>query len=201
MITRPYNWSKIPNLEIRGKGKWCHARIEMNGRLYMRSLKIQADEMGENAPFVLDALRAFKVQLAQQNFAILQLTRTRNEHSTCQELFAAYEKACRGRDIKAETVATTQSRLAHILRQVHGEFFNVEAARTSIFTRDLAEKFEHTKIAGGTQRLADAPRGVRVLGSVAEENGFVRFAHQNSGALFFGSLSSASNRESPQSGE
>lgn len=156
MNKRPYDWSKISNLEIRGKGRWCHARIEMNGRPHMRSLKIQADEFGENAPFVIDALRAFKVQLAQQNFAILQLTRTRNEHSTMEEVFTAYARACRGRDIQDATVKTTKSRFSHICRTVFGEFYNVEKARASIIGRDLAEKFEHAKLAAVKQAASDA---------------------------------------------
>ncbi len=143
---RSFDWSTIPNLEIRGKGRWCHARIEMNGRPFMRSLHIQADEAGENAPFVKDALRAYKVQLAQDTFAILKLTRSRSEYSTCRELFDAYDKACAGRRIKHDTVTTALGRFRHVLKTVHGDHFDVDGARTSIVSRQLAQDFEAAKI-------------------------------------------------------
>lgn len=153
---RAFNWARIPNLEIRGKGNWCHARIEMNGKEHHRSLKIQADEAGENAPFVLDALRAYKVQLAQNTFAILQLTRTRSENSTCAELFDAYERACAGRRIKQDTITTAISRFRHIVKTVHGEHFAVDGARTSIVTRQLAQDFEAAKLAAVNAAAAAA---------------------------------------------
>lgn len=156
MKTRTFNWSSIPNLVVRGAGRWCHARVEMNAKAHWRSLHIQADAEGKNAPDVKDAIRAFKLQLAKDTFAVLQLTRSRNEHSTIEQLFAAYAKACSGRAIKTETVTTTKSRLAHVVRAVHGEFYNVEEARTSIFTRDLAEQFEHAKIAAVKKAAEDA---------------------------------------------
>jgi len=143
---RSFDWSTIPNLEIRGKGRWCHARVEMNGRPCMRSLHIQADEAGENAPFVKDALRAYKLQLAQDTFAILKLTRSRSEYSTCRELFDAYEKACAGRRIKHDTVTTALGRFRHVLKTVHGDHFDVDGARTSIVSRQLAQDFEAAKI-------------------------------------------------------
>lgn len=142
-----YDWSGIPNLIIRGKGNWCHARVEVNGTEHVRSLHIQADDAGANAPFVLDALRAYKVRIAQDSFAILQLTRSRNELSKIGDVFTAYEKACSGRDVLDSTVTTTKSRFAHICRTVHGESFDAESAHASIVTRELAERFEHAKLA------------------------------------------------------
>jgi integrase len=144
---RAYDWSKIPNLELRGPRRICHARVEVNGREHTRSLHIEADPAGLNAPFVIEALRAFKLKLAQDSFEILKLTRSRNEHSTCLELFNAFEKACAGRDIKDETVSSAISRCRHVLRTVHGEGLDVDTARTSLFTADLAQSFESEKIA------------------------------------------------------
>ncbi len=147
MKKRPYDWSKLPNIEIRGKGLWCHARVEMNGTETWRALKIQADPDGLNAPHVLEALRAFKVALAKDSFSILQLTRTRDECSSFAELFAAYRETCKGRDIAERTIERNILDLSLIVRTVHGENFSVDAARLSLCTLDLLIDFRAKRLA------------------------------------------------------
>lgn len=150
MNKRPFDWSKVPNIEVRGLRKTISARLQIHGKEVWRSLHIEADEFGENAPFVKESMRALRLKLAQDSFAILKLTHSRNggEFSTCGELFAAYAKVCAGRDILDATVKTTVSRFRYICAKVHGEFFDVDNARTSIVNRDLAAQFEHRVIAG-----------------------------------------------------
>jgi integrase len=61
---KTFAWSSIPNLEIRGAGRWLHARIERNGAAWFRSLKIPADPAGLNAPLARASLEEFRRRLA-----------------------------------------------------------------------------------------------------------------------------------------
>ncbi len=141
-------WSGIPNLKIRGPRRVCYARVEINGEEFQRSLHIEADPEGKNRGDVLDALRAFKLEIAKDKFAILQLTRSRNEHSTLAEIVTAYRAACKGRDITEDTIHRNVEYLYYIARLAHTEFFDTAGARASILTADLLATFQERRIAG-----------------------------------------------------
>lgn len=113
----------------------------MDGKEHWRALKIQADEEGLNAPFVIEALRAFKVELARDTYAILQLTRTRDDCSTFAELFAAYRQVCAGRSINPITMERNIKDMRLIIRAIHGKNFSVDTARLSLCTLDLLIDF------------------------------------------------------------
>lgn len=140
-------WSEIPNLLVRGPRRVCYVRVELNGKEHVRSLHIEADPDGRNADDVREAIRAFKLQLAKDSFAILQLTRSRSEHSKLGEIFAAYRAACAGRDIKVETMERNIEYLGYIVRTARGEFTDVENARASVLSVDLLQDFQEKKIA------------------------------------------------------
>ncbi len=139
-------WADVPNLKIRGPRRVCYVRVEINGEELVRSLHIEADPLGRNKADVVDAIRAFKLRAAQDTFAILKLTRSRNEHSTFAEIFAAYRAACAGRDILEKTFEQNIGWLEHIVRVAQGEFVDVKTQRTSLLTVDLLTTFQERKI-------------------------------------------------------
>lgn len=143
---KTFDWNSIRNLIVRNG--WCHARVMIKGVDYWRTLHIEADPEGKNAPFVRDALREFKLQLARDAYSILRLTKTRNEYARVQELESAYREVCAGRDISVEVMERNISYLKFIVRTVRGDFFDVSAARCDIFTEDLLRDYKSKRIAG-----------------------------------------------------
>jgi integrase len=142
---KSYKSTGTKNLIVRNG--WYHARVEVHGKAHWRSLHIEADPAGRNAPLAKDALRAFKARLAQDSFAILQLTRSRSEFSTFADLFTAYRAACAGRAISLASIERAIKDLRLIVRAVHGDTFAVDAARVSLCTPQLLIDFRAARIA------------------------------------------------------
>ena len=158
MPQKNYDWSRIDNLEVRGKKRICQARVTVNGRTYRRTLGITADLEGRNAPLIREALRAYKAKLAQDHLAILQLTRTRSDYSKLSEIFAAYDEACASRRIGALSVLRTKQCTRRIIHQATGRDPNTTDPRAGIFTRDLAADFFASRIRAVKEEAAAAEK-------------------------------------------
>lgn len=152
MKSRQNPWAGIPNLIVRGR--MVSARIMVAGKPVWRALHVVADPAGKNRAVALEALRTFKLELARDHFAILALTKSRNEHSTFAALFAAYRTACEARNIAAATVERNILDMQLLVRSVHGKTFSVEAARINLCTEQLLIDFRAARMTALKRRAA-----------------------------------------------
>lgn len=72
----------------------------------------------------------------------LGMLRQRSECATIGDVFAAFDEANRGRDIKERSAENAKSSLRHIVRLVKGSTFDVDGARCSILTPELLVDYE-----------------------------------------------------------
>lgn len=148
MASKTFAWSTIPNIEIRGPRRVITARVQVAGKEVWRSTRIEADPEGKNAPAVREWLRAFRLEMVRDVDRLLAITKTRDEHSTFGELFAAYRAACAGRDIALSSVERAIKDMRLIVRTVHGgDNTGVDASRTSRCTVQLLVDFKARRIA------------------------------------------------------
>jgi hypothetical protein len=153
MSVKKNPWAGHKNLIIRNG--WCHARVTMAGAVHWRSLHIEADTEGHNLPIVLEALRAFKLQLARDSFSILQLTKSRRDSAPIGRILQAFEADSAGRVIEPKSMKAAISSLRLILRTVtHCE--NPDTLNSSILTADLLRDYQAAKIAAAKPLGPDA---------------------------------------------
>lgn len=185
MNPRPFDWSTIPNIEVRGKRRTCVARIEVNGREVWRTTKIEADTYGRNAEDVREWMRAFRLQMVKDSDRLLALTRTRSELCTFAELIAAYRIACAGRDISPATMERNIKDLRLIVRGVHGEKFSVDAARVSLCTVDLLIDFRSNRFAAlKAQALAQKWDAEKYQAKLASARRTIKSTIQHARSIF-----------------
>ena len=156
MNKRPFDWSSIANIIVRGKKRICVARLEIDGKQVWRTTRIEADPEGLNADDVRAWLRVFKVELVKDRSKLLALTRVRDDYSTFGEIFTAYRDACAGRDISERTVDANIKWMSLVLRTVHGEGTHVEDLRASVLVDDeLLRSFKEKRITAIKARVLE----------------------------------------------
>jgi integrase len=125
---------------LRKRGTIYHFRAEHNGREITQSLHTSDQKLARQRA------RKLKEQLRAGRWEELMGHKNPAPCSTLGEILDAYRIAGQDADIRPRTVHENISALRRILRTVHGDDYDVEAAPASILTEQLLYDYQTAKV-------------------------------------------------------